>query len=223
MLGQAAASDLSSSGRVEQTGLEDFGGTSFRDGLDRLVASLDDEADLTELGKEILGLRLRCCWPTVSRRGRPPPHPEIDDEVVEGPLVIIGAPRTGTTALSQLRVRRPPDPLAASVGVDATPSPPRRPRPRTPTPASRRRQRGLDAMYETFPRMSSMHFQAADGATECQDLLGMEFRTAHFDGMAHVPSYTRLGHWTATWPPPTGSTVGCCSSCSGTAPLACGT
>ena len=28
------------------------------------------------------------------------------------------------------------------------------------------------------------------GPTECQDLLGMEFRTAHFDGMAHVPSYT---------------------------------
>ena len=34
-----------------------------------------------------------------------------------------------------------------------------------------------------------MYFQTATGATECQDLLGMEFRTAHFDGMAHVPSY----------------------------------
>ena len=29
-------------------------------------------------------------------------HPEIDDEVVEGPVFVIGLPRTGTTALSQL-------------------------------------------------------------------------------------------------------------------------
>jgi hypothetical protein len=50
--------------------------------------------------------------------------------------------------------------------------------------------RGLEAMYETFPRMGSLHYQTATGPTECQDLLGMEFRTTHFDGMAHVPSYT---------------------------------
>ena len=29
-------------------------------------------------------------------------HPEIADEVVEGPIVILGLPRTGTTATSQL-------------------------------------------------------------------------------------------------------------------------
>jgi hypothetical protein len=45
-------------------------------------------------------------------------------------------------------------------------------------------------MFETFPRMASLHYQTATGPTECQDLLGMEFRTAHFDGMAYVPSYT---------------------------------
>ena len=45
-------------------------------------------------------------------------------------------------------------------------------------------------MYDTFPRMRSLYFQTATGPTECQDLLGMEFRTSHFDGMATVPSYT---------------------------------
>ncbi len=49
---------------------------------------------------------------------------------------------------------------------------------------------GLEAMYATFPRMHALHYQTATGPTECQDLLGMEFRTTHFDGMAHVPSYT---------------------------------
>ncbi len=46
-------------------------------------------------------------------------------------------------------------------------------------------------MNEAFPKMASLHIQTATGPTECQDLLGMAFRTAHFDGMAHVPSYTR--------------------------------
>jgi Sulfotransferase family len=46
-------------------------------------------------------------------------------------------------------------------------------------------------MYEAFPTMRSLYFQTATGPTECQDLLGMEFRTSHFDGMATVPSYTQ--------------------------------
>lgn len=50
-------------------------------------------------------------------------------------------------------------------------------------------RRGLDAMYEAFPKMRSLYFQTPTGPTECQDLLGMEFRTEHFDGMARVPSY----------------------------------
>jgi hypothetical protein len=44
-------------------------------------------------------------------------------------------------------------------------------------------------MYETFPKMKSLHFETATGPTECIDLMSMEFKTAHFDGMAHVPSY----------------------------------
>jgi len=44
-------------------------------------------------------------------------------------------------------------------------------------------------MYEMFPLMASMHHQEATTATECQDLLGMSFRTVHFDGFGRVPSY----------------------------------
>ena len=33
-------------------------------------------------------------------------------------------------------------------------------------------------MYEAFPSMRSLHFQSATGPTECQDLLGLDFRTA---------------------------------------------
>ena len=44
-------------------------------------------------------------------------------------------------------------------------------------------------MDEAFPLMQTMHHTEATAATECQDLMGMSFRTAHFDGFARVPSY----------------------------------
>jgi hypothetical protein len=48
---------------------------------------------------------------------------------------------------------------------------------------------GLAMMNEMFPLMQTMHHAEATTATECQDLLGMSFRTVHFDGFARVPSY----------------------------------
>ena len=44
-------------------------------------------------------------------------------------------------------------------------------------------------MNEAFPLMQTMHHTEATTATECQDLMGMSFRTVHFDGFARVPSY----------------------------------
>src|SRR5208283_4360409 len=41
-----------------ETGLDDFGGTTWREGLERLVDSLNNEATLTEGGEQILTLRI---------------------------------------------------------------------------------------------------------------------------------------------------------------------
>lgn len=81
-------------------GLEDFGDHSYREPLERLLWSLEHEADLNALGRpamlqrmlDILSTRLRVQeW---LRR-----YPEIRDEVIVAPLVIVGLPRTGTTML----------------------------------------------------------------------------------------------------------------------------
>jgi hypothetical protein len=116
-------------------------------------------------------------------------HPAIDDEAVPGPLFIVGLPRTGTTALSQL-LSLDPQVRSLRLWESSAPVPP----PETATEDSDPRiadtEAGLEAMDEAFPRMRSLHYQTAAGPTECQDLLGMAFRTTHFDGMAHVPSYT---------------------------------
>ncbi len=174
---------------LDETGLDDFGGTSWREGLDRLIESLNDEATLTEGGEQILAMRFGMLLANRLRVIRAVgDNPGIAAEEVEGPVVIIGLPRTGTTALSNLMAA---DPQIRSVRLweSSDPVPP----PETANEASDPRieaaRRGLDAMYQAFPRMRSLHFQSPTGPTECQDLLGMEFRTAHFDGMARVPSY----------------------------------
>jgi hypothetical protein len=174
---------------MDATGLADFGATGWREGLDRLVDAFNGEADLTEIGTHILGSRLEMLlanrlrvWSTVDA------NPEIGDEEVEGPLVIIGLPRTGTTALSNLLAA---DPQVRSVRLweSSDPVPPPESDHQHDDPRIEAATKGLELMYETFPRMRSLHFQSPTGPTECQDLLGIEFRTAHFDGMARVPSY----------------------------------
>lgn len=175
---------------VEETGLDDFGDPGWREGLERLVASLNGEAGLTPLGEQILGGRLAML---LANRLRVldvlDTNPEIDDQEVEGPLFIIGLPRTGTTALSNLLAA---DPQIRSVRLweSSAPVPPPESLSEGTDPRIDEARRGLDLMYEAFPRMRSLHFQTATGPTECQDLLGMGFRTEHFGGMARVPSYS---------------------------------
>jgi sulfotransferase family protein len=174
---------------VSKTGLEDFGTEDWREGLERLVSSLVAEAGLTELGEKMTAFRLRRLLENrlrvedTFRR-----HPEIELEHIEAPVFIIGLPRTGTTALSNLIAQ---DPEIRSLrlweSLDPVPAPMSETEHTDPRIAAT--QAGLDVMDQVYPRMKALYPQTATGPTECQDLLGMAFRTSHFDGMARVPAY----------------------------------
>ena len=94
------------SGLIERarasTGLVDFGSDSFREGLDRLVASLDAEARLTPSGAAAMDgqivhfLSQRLQVEDWYRR-----FPEIDAQQIVAPLIGLGLPRTGSTALGR--------------------------------------------------------------------------------------------------------------------------
>jgi hypothetical protein len=171
----------------QATGLEDFGEGPWRDGLERLVDALAREADLTPLGETVLAYRIRTLLGNrlrVERCYRD--HPEIARTPIEGPLVVIGLPRTGTTALSNLLAADPATrPLRLYESQDPVPPP----EAGDEDPRIARTQAGLEAMCRGYPAMRYLYPQTATGPTECQDLLGMSFRAIHFDGMARVPSY----------------------------------
>lgn len=84
-------------------GLDDFGSPYYREGLERTVDALNTEAGLNEVGQVIQHATIsNALIQRLKIEDTYKHHPEIEDEVIEGPVFVIGLPRTGTTALSQL-------------------------------------------------------------------------------------------------------------------------
>ncbi|UXA04868.1 sulfotransferase [Mycobacterium sp. SMC-2] len=171
------------------TGLEDFGSAYYREGLERIVEALNTEADLNDMGRVIQqatisnALIQRLKVEDTYRR-----HPEIENQVVGGPVFVIGLPRTGTTALSQL-VAADPQFRSLRMWESQAPTPP----PETATehsdPRIAQAEAGLKMLDEMFPLMKTLYNSEPTAPTECQDLMGMSFRTFHFDGAVRAPRY----------------------------------
>ena len=171
------------------TGLHDFGSPYYREGLERTVDALNNEAELSEIGRVIQHATIsNALIQRLKVEDTYAQHPEIDDEVVGGPVFVIGLPRTGTTALSQL-VAADPQFRSLRMWESQAPTPPPETATQDSDPRIAQAEEGLRMLDEMFPLMKTMHNSEATAATECQDLMGMSFRTFHFDGAVRVPSY----------------------------------
>jgi hypothetical protein len=168
---------------VAQTGLEDFGDDSFREGLELLVRSLRDEARLNSRGEAVLYPRIvghlaqRLQVEDWYRR-----HPEIDEVRIEAPLFGLGLPRTGSTALSFL-LAQDPNVRYLRTWESSQPCPP-------PSTVQGPDPRMTAAMEKAGTRA---HVPTdVNGPMECLDLMALDFKTHIFLAFAMIPSY-------ATW------------------------
>ena len=171
------------------TGLDDFGSSYYREGLERTVDALNTEAELSEMGQVIQHATIsNALIQRLKVENTYARHPEIDDEVVGGPVFVIGLPRTGTTALSQL-VAADPQFRSLRMWESQAPTPPPEAATQHTDPRIAQAEAGLEMLNRMFPLMKTLYNSEATAATECQDLMGMSFRTFHFDGAVRVPSY----------------------------------
>jgi hypothetical protein len=171
------------------TGLHDFGSPYYREGLERTVDALNNEAGLSEIGRVIQHATIsNALIQRLKVEDTYAQHSEIDHEVVGGPVFVIGLPRTGTTALSQL-VAADPQFRSLRMWESQAPTPPPETATQHSDPRIAQAEEGLRMLDEMFPLMKTLHNSEATAATECQDLMGMSFRTFHFDGAVRVPSY----------------------------------
>ncbi len=171
-------------------GRHDFGDEAFRPGLAALIESLNSEAGLSDLGRQILGERIvellknRLVLEDWCRR-----RPEILAEEVDDPIVIVGLPRTGTTLLQRI------------LSCDPRLYPMRWWEARFPTPMPDAPIAGPDpriavaktevkAMLDANPALLAIHPFDAEAADEEGILMEHSFMS-FFDAYADIPGYTR--------------------------------
>ena len=169
-----------------RTGLNDWGGDSFRAGLRVLLESDNTEARLSFLGKLAVRfeyLRSLCnrlrIQDTLNR------HPEILDCSIRRPLFIVGFPRTGTTLLHNL-LALDPDARAPLMWELLWPAPPRD---EGADPRIKWAKRGMRATCALMPGLRMAHPVSATAPEECFFLLENEFLCLGFEMVRYVPSY----------------------------------
>ncbi len=171
------------------TGLEDFGSPYYREGLERIVEALNSEADLNDLGRIIQHATIsNALIQRLKIEDSYAQQPEIDNEVIGGPVFVIGLPRTGTTALSQL-VAADPQFRSLRMWESQAPTPPPEAATQHSDPRIAQAEAGLKMLDDMFPLMKTLYNSEPTAPTECQDLMGMSFRTFHFDGAVRAPRY----------------------------------
>jgi hypothetical protein len=170
-------------------GLSDFGGDSWREGLEVLLHSAREESRFNAQGErafcesivQTLANRLRIeHW--FSR------HPEIAEQEVHVELLGVGFPRTGSTALAQLLGE---DPAVRSLRMweALAPCPPPGISPDDDRARIEVARATVAAMDQVAPRLRSMLPQSATGPFEDHDLMSLEFKAQVYLSMGRLPSY----------------------------------
>lgn len=173
----------------KQTGLDDFGGDGLHEPLRRLVASLEQEAGLTLLGRivarddlvRLLANRLRVA--EVCKR-----HPEIGAGKVERPLFILGLPRTGTSILHELLAQDPANRVPMTWEV-LHPFPPPEQATFETDPRIAEVERRFAGIDRLIPDFKAIHPLGARLPQECVAITQHEFMSLVWHTTYRVPTY----------------------------------
>lgn len=173
-----------------RTGLEDFGDDLWREPFAVYVKALEEEAQLTLMGRLmarndiLLWLSTRLQITELLRR-----HPEIQEQEIRAPMFIVGLPRSGTSILFELLAQDP------AVGVPLMwealqPCPP-------PQAATYNSDPRIEQAHQLFtqwsrvaPEFASMHEMRGDIPAECGLLMAPTFISDHNASLHQTPSYS---------------------------------
>jgi len=179
----------------KRAGSDDLGSDSYLEPLTRYLGAIEDEADLTTFGRlAVRGMLVGALVNRIQLHAWAAVHPEIRQEPVEAPWVIVGLPRTGTSLLSLLLgldpVARTPLQWEAS-----EPIPPPGLADATHDLRIAAYQKQADQLLKLNPAFAAMHPTGAMLAQECVAFFMYDVRTLGLETQALVPSY---GRWLET-------------------------
>jgi Sulfotransferase family len=176
---------------TKEAGADDFGSDSFREPLEVYLRSCEEEADLTTFGRLLISKMLSSSLANrIALRRWSEDHPEVLEERIERPWVIVGLPRTGTSLLSILLGLDPvARPLLQWEARHPVPPATLEEAPADPRIAATAKE--LDGLMKLNPPLQAMHPFGATLAEECVALFMYDVRALALETQAHVPTYGR--------------------------------
>ena len=171
---------------VKATGLTEFGNGYHREGLLRLLESVETDAALHLSGQlayreTIVGSLINRLLLTEARKQ----NPETFRKPLKSPMIVLGLPRSGTTFLHRLLAM---DPAHRAVPWWEL----ARPLPGSDERSDRRRhvfQRKLHRLQKLTPDLDHKHYTRVDTPEECIWLLANTFLSPAFWALAPVYGY----------------------------------
>src|SRR6267154_1082364 len=181
-------------------GLTDFGDPRFEEGLDHLIDSIEKEDRLNGFGRILAAshitnlLRQRLLMTEHLRR-----HPEIRHEVIEKPIFLIGAPRTGTTITHHLLSQD--DRFRYPITWECTElHPPLDPATMRSDPRIKRSEKQIRQSLSLAPDLEAAQTLGAWEAQECALLHAYAFHSETFHVMFDCQGYDRwMAEQDRTW------------------------
>ena len=179
------------------TGLANFGDDSFREGLEILVDSADREAKLNAIGRaQFDGTVINLLSKRLEVEDWYARHPEIDEQEIIAPLMILGLPRTGSTALHSL-LGEDPHVRVMRNWEAANPCPPPETATQLTDPRIAQAEEAMKLRDRLTPRMKQMLPSTATSPTEDQFVMGFDFKSQVFQALFRIPTYFEWVHYKA--------------------------
>jgi Sulfotransferase family len=175
-----------------QTGLEDFGGDTFLEGLRVFCESASSEAQLNAIGGMAApGMVLACLSNRLRVTDWVKQHPQVAAERIEAPFAVVGMFRAGTTFMSYLLEKDPHHrPLLRWEAGDSVPPP--KPETLATDPRIDASRMAMAMLDQINPKVRLVQSEEPDGPTECISVLSQEFKSLLWEALANVPGY---GGW----------------------------
>lgn len=178
----------------DATGLDDFGDENLQEPLEVLSRALQEEAELTLLGRVMIRAELqRLLQNRLRIQARLSAEPKILERPIEAPVFVTGLGRSGTTFLHELLWQDPAnrvpllyellDPIAPP-GAESG----------SPDPRVAASHREITLMDEIIPAFTAMHENGGALPTECIFIFAHLFQSDVWLGEYRIPSYAA---WTA--------------------------
>ncbi len=173
---------------MQGTGLDDFGGDSYREGLDIFLADIANNAVPEHAAKRLRDALLMSLGNRLKVTDFLKQRPELLQRPVEKPVFVFGVPRTGTTLLSNLLAADPARRSPLTWEID-DPVPPATAATLHTDPRAVARLKIERELLEAAPEMGKYYRSSAIYPNECVFFMAHDFKTLMWESRGKLPNY----------------------------------